>query len=90
MGPNVPSLAVKFAVFCLVEGTDLALRSFTCSLSANTGEYSEIGGRIFSGTDRETVIQETMMTRIGVDRILEYAFDLAQKRPRKKLTSASE
>lgn len=34
------------------------------------GEYSSIGGKIFEGTDRETVMQETVMTRVGVDRIL--------------------
>ncbi|KAK0371786.1 D-malate dehydrogenase [Colletotrichum limetticola] len=54
------------------------------------GEYSSIGGKIFEGTDRETVIQETVMTRIGVDRVLRYAFDLAQSRPRKCLTSATK
>ncbi|WP_415394270.1 tartrate dehydrogenase (plasmid) [Rhodococcus globerulus] len=54
------------------------------------GEYSSIGGKIFEGTDRETVIQETVMTRTGVDRILKYAFDLAQKRPAKHLTSATK
>lgn len=54
------------------------------------GEYSSIGGKMFEGTDREMVIQETVMTRVGVDRVLKYAFDLAQSRPRKKLTSATK
>ncbi|KAK0388744.1 hypothetical protein NLU13_4987 [Sarocladium strictum] len=54
------------------------------------GEYSSIGGMIFEGTDRETVIQETVMTRVGVDRVLRYAFSLAQSRPRKRLTSATK
>jgi tartrate dehydrogenase/decarboxylase / D-malate dehydrogenase len=54
------------------------------------GEYSSIGGAIFPGTDRETVLQETVMTRVGVDRILRYAFDLARKRERKHLTSATK
>jgi tartrate dehydrogenase/decarboxylase / D-malate dehydrogenase len=54
------------------------------------GEYSSIGGRIFAGTERETVIQETVMTRIGVDRVLKYAFDLAMTRDRRKLTSATK
>ncbi len=54
------------------------------------GEYSSIGGRIFEGTPRETVIQETVMTRIGIDRVLKYAFDLARSRPRAKLTSATK
>ncbi len=54
------------------------------------GEYSSIGGRIFEGTDRETVLQETVLTRIGVDRVLRYAFDLAAARPRKHLTWATK
>ncbi|MBY5928020.1 tartrate dehydrogenase [Halomonas denitrificans] len=54
------------------------------------GEYSSVGGTMFEGTDREVVIQETVMTRHGVDRVLKYAFDLAQSRPRKKLTSATK
>jgi tartrate dehydrogenase/decarboxylase / D-malate dehydrogenase len=54
------------------------------------GEYSSVGGKMFPGTDREVVIQETVMTRTGVDRILKYAFDLAQRRGRKKLTSATK
>ncbi len=54
------------------------------------GEYSSIGGKIFEGTDRETVMQETVMTRTGVDRILKYAFELAQSRPKKHLTSATK
>ncbi|MDY7579851.1 tartrate dehydrogenase [Herbaspirillum sp. RTI4] len=54
------------------------------------GEYSSIGGRMFEGTDRETVIQETIFTRHGVDRVLNYAFELAQSRPKKHLTSATK
>lgn len=54
------------------------------------GEYSSIGGKMFPGTDREVVIQETVMTRTGVDRVLKYAFDLAQSRPKKHLTSATK
>ena len=54
------------------------------------GEYSSIGGKIFEGTPRETVMQETVMTRTGVDRVLKYAFELARKRPRRKLTSATK
>jgi tartrate dehydrogenase/decarboxylase/D-malate dehydrogenase len=53
------------------------------------GEYSSIGGKMFPGTDREIVLQETVMSRIGVDRILKYAFDLAAKRG-KHLTSATK
>ncbi len=54
------------------------------------GEYSAIGGRMFEGTDRELVMQETVMTRKGVDRILKFAFDLAKTRPRRLVTSATK
>ena len=54
------------------------------------GEYSSIGGRMFPGTDREVVIQESVMSRTGVDRILKFAFELAQSRPKKHLTSATK
>jgi len=53
------------------------------------GEYSSIGGRMFPGTEREVVIQETVMSRIGVDRILRFAFELAGRRKR-HLTSATK
>lgn len=53
------------------------------------GEYSSIGGKMFPGTDREIVMQETVMSRTGVDRILKYAFDLAAERGG-HLTSATK
>ena len=48
------------------------------------GEYSSLGGRVNEGTEHEVVIQESVFTRRGVDRILRYAFELAQSRPRKR------
>ncbi|WP_322055529.1 isocitrate/isopropylmalate family dehydrogenase, partial [Paraburkholderia bannensis] len=44
------------------------------------GEYSSVGGKMFEGTDREFVLQESVFTRQGVDRILKYAFELANQR----------
>jgi tartrate dehydrogenase/decarboxylase/D-malate dehydrogenase len=54
------------------------------------GEYSAIGGRAFPGTEREFVIQETVFTRHGVDRVLKFAFELAAKREKKHLTAATK
>ncbi|WP_182085912.1 tartrate dehydrogenase [Aureimonas sp. ME7] len=54
------------------------------------GEYSSVGGTMFPGTEREVVIQETVMTRHGTDRILRFAFELANSRPKKHLTSATK
>ena len=56
----------------------------------NEGEYSEIGGRLYAGTDEELVVQQSIFTRKGVDRILRYAFELAQTRQAKHLTSATK
>ena len=54
------------------------------------GEYSAIGGKMFPGTEREVVVQETVMSRIGVDRVLKFAFELARSTPKKHLTSATK
>ena len=56
----------------------------------NEGEYSNVGGRLYAGTDDEMAMQQSIFTRRGTDRILKYAFDLAQSRPRKRLTSATK
>ncbi len=54
------------------------------------GEYSNIGGRAYPDSDQEMVSQLSVFTRRGTDRILEYAFELARKRPRKHVTSATK
>lgn len=56
----------------------------------NEGEYSEIGGRIFSGTENEMVSQVSVFTRKGVDRVFRFAFELAKTRPGKHVTSATK
>ena len=56
----------------------------------NEGEYSAVGGRMFEGTEHEFVVQESIFTRRGVDRILRYAFELARTRPKKHVTSATK
>lgn len=53
------------------------------------GEYSTVGGRLFEGTEREVVLQQSAFTRHGVDRILRYAFEAAKAR-RGKLASATK
>ena len=56
----------------------------------NEGEYTEIGGRLYTGSDDEIAMQQVVFTRHGVDRILRYAFELARSRPKKHLTSATK
>ena len=50
------------------------------------GEYSGVGGRAHQGHPIEVATDVSIMTRAGVERILRYAFKLAQSRPRKQLT----
>src|SRR5713226_8909883 len=55
----------------------------------NEGEYSNIGGRIYDGTDEEMAVQQSVFARRGGNRVLRFAFELARKR-RKHLTSATK
>ena len=54
------------------------------------GEYTALGGIMYAGTEREIVVQETVMSRFGTDRVLKYAFEMANARPRKHLTVATK
>jgi tartrate dehydrogenase/decarboxylase/D-malate dehydrogenase len=54
------------------------------------GEYTQIGGHMYAGTEREIVLQQSVFSRFGSDRILRYAFDLAQSRARKRITVATK
>jgi tartrate dehydrogenase/decarboxylase/D-malate dehydrogenase len=54
------------------------------------GEYTNLGGVMFEGTEREVVIQESVFSRHGAERVLKYAFELARSRPRRTLTAATK
>ncbi len=56
----------------------------------NEGEYSSIGGRIYSGTPHEAAVQESYFSRRGVERITRFAFELANRSRRKRLLSATK
>jgi tartrate dehydrogenase/decarboxylase/D-malate dehydrogenase len=62
---------------------------FTVVRENNEGEYSEIGGRLYEGTEDEMAVQQTVFTRRGVYRVLRFAFELARK-SKKHLTSATK
>jgi tartrate dehydrogenase/decarboxylase/D-malate dehydrogenase len=54
------------------------------------GEYTNLGGRLFEGTERELVIQESVFTKVGADRVLKFAFELARTRTRRHVTVATK
>lgn len=80
----------------LLEGVETPLKKhragdidFCIVRENNEGEYSEVGGRMYRGTDAEVAIQETIFTGKGCDRVIRFAFELAQKR-RRHVTSATK
>ncbi len=75
---------------CPLAGREPGDIDFLIVRENNEGEYSEIGGRLYAGTDDEVVVQQSLFTRRGCERIMRYAFELAQTRERKHLTSATK
>ena len=87
---NLRPVRLMPGVPCPLAGREPGDIDFWVVRENTEGEYSAVGGHMFAGTDREVVIQETVMTRFGVDRVLRYAFELAQTRERRHLTSATK
>lgn len=87
---NLRPVKLVPGVPCPLAGREPGDIDFMVVRENTEGEYSSVGGHMFPGTDREIVIQETVMTRHGVDRVLKFAFELAQTRERKHLTSATK
>ncbi|MBT3659148.1 MAG: tartrate dehydrogenase [Rhodospirillaceae bacterium] len=75
---------------CPLAGREPGDIDFLIVRENNEGEYSEIGGRLYQGTEYEFATQQSVFTRVGTDRIMRYAFELAQTRKRKHLTSATK
>ncbi len=80
----------------LLKGVDSPVKGFPpgnidfCVVRENNeGEYSEVGGRLYSHTDAEMAVQETVFTRRGCDRVITYAFNSARTR-RQHVTSATK
>ncbi|MEH3107872.1 MAG: tartrate dehydrogenase [Sphingomonas fennica] len=87
---NLRPVRLMPGVPCPLAGREPGDIDFMVVRENTEGEYSAIGGIAFPGTPREMVMQETVMSRHGTDRILRYAFDLAQSRPARHLTSATK
>jgi tartrate dehydrogenase/decarboxylase / D-malate dehydrogenase len=80
----------------LFEGIETPLKhwkageiDFSIVRENNEGEYSNIGGRLYEGTEEEMAVQQTIFTRRGVTRVMRFAFELARK-GKKHLTSATK
>ncbi|WP_306589803.1 tartrate dehydrogenase [Geothrix sp. 21YS21S-4] len=87
---NLRPVKLMPGVPCPLAGREVGDIDFIVVRENNEGEYSSIGGRLYEGTDQEMAVQQSVFTRQGTDRILKVAFDLAQSRPKKHLTSATK
>jgi tartrate dehydrogenase/decarboxylase/D-malate dehydrogenase len=87
---NLRPVRLMPGVPCPLAGREPGDIDFWVVRENTEGEYSAIGGRMFAGTEREVVVQETVMSRHGVDRVLKFAFELARSTPKKHLTSATK
>ncbi|BCJ90456.1 tartrate dehydrogenase [Terrihabitans soli] len=78
----------------LLKGVDSPLKSpgdidFYVVRENNEGEYSNIGGRLYEGSEAELCMQQSIFSRRGCDRVMKYAFELAKTR-KKHVTSATK
>lgn len=87
---NIRPVRLFPGVPCPLAGRNPGDIDFVVIRENTEGEYSSVGGKMFEGTEHEFVLQESVFTRRGVDRILKFAFELAQTRPRKRLTAATK
>lgn len=87
---NLRPVKLFEGVPCPLAGREVGDIDFMTVRENSEGEYSEIGGRQFQGTDQEMAVQQSIFTKKGVDRILRYAFELAGTRPAKHVTSATK
>lgn len=87
---NIRPVRLFQGVPCPLAGRKPGEIDFVVVRENTEGEYSDIGGRSFAGTEREFVVQQAVHSRAGVDRILRHAFEAARTRARRKLTLATK
>ena len=81
---NLRPVRLFAGVPCPLAGKQPGDIDFVVVRENTEGEYTNLGGVMYAGTEREIVVQETVMSRFGADRVLRYAFKLAAARPRRQ------
>lgn len=87
---NIRPVRLMPGVACPLANRKVGDIDFIIVRENSEGEYSSAGGRMYEGTEREIAVQESVFSRHGTDRIMRYAFDLAMKRGKRHLTSATK
>ena len=87
---NLRPVRLFEGVPCPLAGKQAGDIDFLVVRENTEGEYTNLGGVMYAGTEREIVVQETVMSRFGADRVLKFAFEQAAARPRRKLDVATK
>jgi tartrate dehydrogenase/decarboxylase/D-malate dehydrogenase len=87
---NLRPMRLLPGVHCPLEGRVPADIDMVCVRENSEGEYGGLGGRLHVGTPHEVAEQTAIFTRRGIERIARFAFEVAAKRPRRKLASATK
>ncbi|MDO5102580.1 MAG: tartrate dehydrogenase [Lautropia sp.] len=87
---NLRPVRLMPGVPCPLSGKQPGDIDFLVVRENTEGEYTNVGGKMFAGTEREIVIQESVFSAHGIDRVLDYAFRLAERRPARHLSSATK
>lgn len=87
---NLRPMKMLPGVPCPLAGRTAADIDMVCVRENSEGEYAGSGGRVHVGTPHEIAEQTAIFTRGGIERIVRYAFEMARRRPRKTLASATK
>lgn len=87
---NLRPVRLFEGVPCPLAGREAGDIDFYVVRENTEGEYSKIGGIMYEGTEREIVVQQSVFSRLGTDRVLHFAYNLAKSRPRKKIMVATK
>lgn len=87
---NLRPVRAFAGVPCPLAGREPGDIDFLIVRENTEGEYSSVGGVMFQGTPREFVVQQSTFTRLGTERIMRYAFELARRRRRRHVTVATK
>jgi tartrate dehydrogenase/decarboxylase/D-malate dehydrogenase len=87
---NLRPMRLLPGVSCPLANRTPADVDMICVRENSEGEYAGLGGRMHVGTPHEVAEQTGLFTRRGIERIARYAFEVASRRPRKKLASATK
>ena len=87
---NLRPMRLLPGVVCPLANRSASDIDMVCVRENSEGEYAGSGGRVHVGTPYEVAEQTAIFTRPGIERIVRYAFEIARRRPRKLLASATK